>query len=365
MSRKDIFYQHLIAFQGIEGKINDTDCRFLVTENDDSKENEFDLKNIITDKSLKQGDYITIDSIIYMVIDSQKIIDSVYIKGTFREVLKVTLESTLQDVYAIVDKVKGIYNEGQQLVEVHDQYNFIIPKSQCQYTSISTQNNLIVYSGGSYDAISIDDSKEGILIITGRFNSVHNPHNYAIKLSETTKTLVETEIYTIVASTTDNGIIVENPNIIYTSSDESIATVNNGVVTAVTRGNCIITATLGNASATLSLVVNAKPVEPVISYTYTFSQSIIALKTYMTTTLTTAKSIGGVADTSLYIDYSFDANAQALINSGKIVVTRKSDSSISIKNASVSTVTNIYLTVVDHASGNKILDFQKITVTGI
>lgn len=96
MSRKDIFYQHLIAFQGIDGKINDNDCRFLVTENDDSKENEFDLKNIITDKSLKKGDYITIDSIIYMVIDTQKVIDSSYIKGTIREALKITLESTLQ-----------------------------------------------------------------------------------------------------------------------------------------------------------------------------------------------------------------------------------------------------------------------------
>ncbi|MCI1478209.1 MAG: Ig-like domain-containing protein [Clostridium beijerinckii] len=364
MSRKDIFYQHLIAFQGIDGKINDTDCRFLVTENDDSKENEFDLKNIITDKSLKQGDYITIDSIIYMVIDSQKIIDSVYIKGTFREVLKVTLESTLQDVYAIVDKVKGIYNEGQQLVEVHDQYNFIIPKSQCQYTSISTQNNLIVYSGGSYDAISIDDSKEGILIITGRFNSVYNPHTYAIKLSETTKTLVETEIYTIVASITDNGIIVENPNIIYTSSDESIATVNNGLVTAITRGNCIITATLGNASATLSLVVNAKPVEPVIGYTYAFSQSITALKTYMTTTLTTNKLVDGVADSTLKINYIFDSVGQNLINQGKVVIAVASDSSIKIKNASVSEVTTIHLTVTDRANTNIIVDTD-IVLTGM
>lgn len=115
----------------------------------------------------------------------------------------------------------------------------------------------------------------------------------------------------------------------------------------------------------MSLVVNAKPVEPVISYTYTFSQSITELKTYMATTLTTAKSVGGVADTSLYIDYSFDINTQELINSGKIVVTRKSDSSISIKNASVSTVVNIYLTVVDHANGTKILDSQKITLTGM
>lgn len=195
MSRKDIFYQHLIAFQGIDGKINDNDCRFLVTENDDSKENEFDLKNIITDKSLKKGDYITIDSIIYMVIDTQKVIDSSYIKGTIREALKITLESTLQDIHAVVDKVKGVYTQGQQLVEVHDQYNFIIPKSSCSYTSATPQNNLIIYSGGSYDAISIDDSKEGILIITGRFNSICVPHIYTITLNSSGESLVETDTF--------------------------------------------------------------------------------------------------------------------------------------------------------------------------
>lgn len=365
MSRKDVLYQHMIAFRGVDGKINDIDCRFLLAEEEDKDQNYYDLKCIITDQPIIQGDYITIDGQLFMIMDTKKVNESMYTKGVFRKVLKITLQSNLKDVYAVVDKVTGVFSQGAEITEVHDEYSFVIPKSVTNMTSATPSNNAIIYAGASYDAISIDDSKEGLLIITGRFNSVYNPHTYAIKLSETTKTLVETEIYTIVASATDNGIIVENPNVIYTSSDESIATVNNGLVTAITKGNCIITATLGNASATLSLVVNAKPVEPVISYTYTFSQSITALKTYMTTTLTTAKSVGGVGDTSLYIDYSFDANAQALINSGKIVVTRKSNSSISIKNVSVNTVINIYLTVIDSVDSAKIIDNLAITLTGM
>jgi hypothetical protein len=35
ISRKDIMYQHMIAFQGIDGKINDADYRFLLTEEED------------------------------------------------------------------------------------------------------------------------------------------------------------------------------------------------------------------------------------------------------------------------------------------------------------------------------------------
>lgn len=364
ISRKDIMYQHMMAFKGVYGKINDIDCRFLLAEEEDNDQNYYDLKCIITDQPIIQGDYITVDDQLFMIMDTKKVNESTYTKGVFRKVLKISLQSNLKDVYAVVDKVKGVYAQGQEITEVHDEYRFIVPKNSCNYTSISVQNNLIVYSGGSYDAISIDDSKEGILIITGRFNSVYNPHTYAIKLSETTKALVETEIYTIVVSTTDNGIIVENPNIIYTSSDESIATVNNGLVTAITRGNCIITATLGNASATLSLVVNAKPVEPVIGYTYAFSQSITALKTYMTTTLTTNKLVDGVVDSTLKINYIFDSVGQNLINQGKVVIAVASDSSIKIKNASVSAVTTIHLTVTDRANTNIIVDTD-IILTGM
>lgn len=301
-----------------------------------------------------------------MVIDTQKVIDSSYIKGTIREALKITLESTLQDIHAVVDKVKGVYTQGQQLVEVHDQYNFIIPKSSCSYTSATPQNNLIIYSGGSYDAISIDDSKEGILIITGRFNSICVPHIYTITLNSSGESLVETDTFQIVASCTDNSVVVENPTIIYTSSDEAIATVNSaGLVTCFSAGSVTISCNYKNVSVDLAITVEEKTVETVISYNYAFSQSITQLKTYMTTTLTTFKYLDGVVAPTLHIDYSFDANTQALINSGKIVVTRKSDSSISIKNASVSTVTNIYLTVIDTETGTKILDNKAIVLAGM
>ena len=366
ITRKDITYQHLINFQGINGKINDTECRFLITEEEDYKENKYDLKNIITDQPIKQGDYITIDDALFMIVDTQKIINSTYTKGTFREVLKITLEANSKDVYAVVDKVKGVYTQGQEITEVHDQYSFIIPKSVCDYTSLSVGTNLIAYAGGSYDIISIDDSKEGILTITGRFDSIYIPHVYTITLNSSSETLVETDTFQIFASCTDNSVAVENPTIIYTSSDTDVATVSStGVVSCVGVGSTTISCNFNNVSVDLTIVVEAKPVEPVISYTYAFSQSITQLKTYMTTTLTTTKTVGGVSDLTLYIDYSFDTNTQSLISSGKIVVTRKSDSSITIKNSSVSTLTNIYLTVSDQANSTKILDAQQITLTGM
>lgn len=366
ITRKDITYQHLIAFSGIDGKINDAECRFLITEEEDYKENKYDLKNVITDQPIKQGDYVTIDNTVFMIVDTKKVIGSMYTAGTFREVLKITIQSSLKDVYAVVDKVKGVYTQGTEITEVHDEYTFIIPKSVTNMTSATPSNNTIIYAGGSYNAISIDDSKEGILTVTGRFDSVYVPHIYTITLNSNNKTLVETDTYQIVASCSDNGETVTSPIVIYTSSNEAIATVDTtGVVNCIGVGSAAITCTYNNVSVDLTIVVEEKPVEPVISYTYAFSQSITQLKTYMTTTLTTSKIVGGVADSTLYIDYLFDTNTQALISSGKVVVTRKSDSSISIKNSSVSTLTNIYLTVSDQANSTKILDALKITLTGI
>ncbi len=190
-------------------------------------------------------------------------------------------------------------------------------------------------------------------------------HSYAISLNSNNQTLIETETYKIVPNVTDKGVVIANPKVTYTSSDENIAKVDStGLVTALSVGNCTVTCSIGTVSSILNLNVNEKPISPVVSYSTNWSQGT-SIKQFVTSTLSCVKTISGVADSTLHIDYSFDTNTQTLISSGKIVVTRKSDSSISIKNVSVNTVTNIYLTVTDSINNTKILDNQQITLTGM
>lgn len=358
MNRKDIIYQHMIAFSGTDGLINDTSCKFLITEEKDSNENGYDLKNIISDQPLKQGDYITIDNILHMIIDIKKVTNSSYTFGTFRKALKITLESNLKDVYAIVDKVKGVYAQGQQITEVHDEYTFVVPKSVCNYTSLNIGTNMIVYAGGSYDIISIDDSKEGILTITGRFNNIYNPHVYTITLNEVSKTIVESENYTILATCTDNGVLVPSPSLAYVSNDTNIATVDlSGIISALKAGTCNITVNYQNVSATIALKVNVKPVTPVISYTENWSQTT-SIKQYVTSTYTVTRSTNGVIENPL-IDYVLDSAGIAL--GSKITVTRKADNSFSVKNNTITSTTTCHVSITDHASGyviaNQLLTF--------
>jgi hypothetical protein len=357
----DSCYKKAIQDYGVIVTIGENQTKVLIREVSDTYG--IDYKKIISSASVTQGDYVYINGVQFLIVDAEEqYSQSTYNVGVFRKTQEILLGSNYKPVQSIVDRDKITLVDGTYLQEVHDQYTFIIPK----LGNKTGVGNTLVYDLGIYNIISIDSSRDGLYYITGKYSSVYVPHTYTISLSESTKTLVKGETYQIVATACDNNTVVSNPTIIYTSSNPNIVAVDStGVVTGTLVGSATITCTYNNVRADLAITVEAKPVEPVVSYTTNWSQSITQLRTYMTTTLTTNKLVDGVADSTLYISYSFDSNAQSLINQGKIVVTRKSNSSISIKNASISTTTNIYLTVTDNANSTKILDAQQITLMGM
>jgi hypothetical protein len=215
-----------------------------------------------------------------------------------------------------------------------------------------TTDNLFTWTLGK-DSINseVDD------VINGICDAFE--HNYTISLSSNSESIVETSTYQINAIVKDNNTVISNPKIIYKSSDETIATVNNGLITGLKQGSCVITCSIGNVSADLDLTVTAKTVTPVISYGYSFSQST-SIKQYVTSILTCTKTVDSVS-TPLNISCTWDSVGQSLISTNKIVITTKSSSSIGIKNALIATSTVAYLTVTDTDTGTKILDNQAIT----
>lgn len=86
-----------------------------------------------------------------------------------------------------------------------------------------------------------------------------------ITLDQTTLTFDDATTQTLVATleptyTTDT--------VVWSSDDEDVATVSNGVVTPIAKGSCTITATAGSVSATCAVTVN---VEEIVTYTITRS----------------------------------------------------------------------------------------------
>ncbi|NSB17423.1 hypothetical protein [Clostridium beijerinckii] len=354
----DMMYGQLISMNGLDALVDGKTARVLISET--SKD------EIVTDQPLHEGSLIKINEDNYLIISmSEQFNQGIYKIGQFEKTLPILLGSSYKPLNAVVKKYRGEFVDGTYINEVHDQYTFKISKADSNMNSQSIGNDLIVYDGGLYNILSIDNTHDGILILTGKYDTVYVPHTYTMTLNSTAETLVQGDTFQIVITATDNGTVVSNPQLTFVSSDESIATVSNGLVSVIGVGNCTISVSFNNVSAELTIIAEEKPVEPVISYSYSFSQSITALKTYMTTTLSCFKYLDSVQDSSLKISYSWDSTTQSLISSGKIVVTVKSDSSISIKNASITSTTYAYLTVIDTITQTKILDAVKITLTGM
>lgn len=74
----------------------------------------------------------------------------------------------------------------------------------------------------------------------------------AISLDKNTITIVSFDPITLIATVEPSDT---SEDIVWTSSDNQIATVNNGVVTPITDGNCTITVTSGDYSASCAITV--------------------------------------------------------------------------------------------------------------
>lgn len=80
-----------------------------------------------------------------------------------------------------------------------------------------------------------------------------------VSLDKSTLTLAEWESATLVAEKTGT-----NEAIVWSSANESVATVENGKVTALSVGETTITASIGETSDSCKVIVEASTVEPVI-----------------------------------------------------------------------------------------------------
>ncbi|NRT88869.1 hypothetical protein [Clostridium beijerinckii] len=353
----DSSYKKAIEMCGVTATINNTDTKILIKEASD--EYGIDYKKIISSTLFNQGNYVFVNSVQFLVVDvEEQLSQSIYNVGTFRKTQEILLGSNYKPVQSIVDRDKITLVDGTYLQEVHDQYTFIIPKLENK----AGVGNTLVYDLGIYNIISIDSSRDGLYYITGKYSSVYTPHTYAITLNSNSQTLKETETYTIAPTCTDNGVVVTSPTVIYTSSDTNIATVSStGVVRCLGVGSATINCNYYNVSVDLTITVEEKPVEPVVSYVENWSQTT-TIKQYVTSTYTVTRTTDSVVETPL-IDYVFDSAGQALISSSKIVVTRKNDNSFSVKNSTITTTTTCYVNIIDHSSGhvieNQLLTFVK------
>lgn len=123
----------------------------------------------------------------------------------------------------------------------------------------------------------------------------------SISLSADTLSINGDTPQTLVATTVPTGSTV-----VWSSSDDTIATVTNGVVTGVSNGNCTITASAGNKSATCAVTVTGFATLESISAVYTQSgtvydtDSLDSLKSDLVVTATYSDSTTATVPSTAY-----------------------------------------------------------------
>ena len=99
----------------------------------------------------------------------------------------------------------------------------------------------------------------------------------AVELNKTELALDIQEVEQLIATVSPDN--ATDPSVTWTSSDEAVATVSDGFVTAVATGTATITAKAGEKSATCAITVAAAPVPEVkLTSTYTLAAKVAHLE---------------------------------------------------------------------------------------
>ena len=203
----------------------------------------------------KQTEPLGIGSVIVMkgqpyVIISDKDFDES--NAVYSAIAKKT-NVTINGIPFVVDT--ATYGESQGTIFTQVDGDIIIYTGFNTITSKIKVNDHINAFGNSYDVIN-KFVKENILYIHLK-QTTSMPDNYKIVYNGVTSfDLKESTTYQLSYTVTNNGSVVENPTITYSSSDETIATVDsNGLMTMLKEGSVNITATCNDASVTTTMTI--------------------------------------------------------------------------------------------------------------
>lgn len=120
---------------------------------------------------------------------------------------------------------------------------FYVTNQPFKITGIDKSQSGIIKLNCSLDLISADDDVENNIVDRWKYETVHT-YTLTIDNGDTANVLLN-DVLPLNVTATDNGATVENPVIIFTSSDSNIASVDNsGQVMGISLGQAVITAKL-------------------------------------------------------------------------------------------------------------------------
>lgn len=239
-------------------------------------------------------------------------------KNHFYKVLSV--DNTKNDIYILYCEV-DLNKVPVFTLSVNPELNLKVGNSETLIVvayrdNVVIDNPVITYKSSDNTIASIDNLgnvtalREGVCNIEVKFNEIVTKVSVKIlervsklELNSYSLDLTKNDTYKINATCTIDDLPDESPTLIYSSSNNEVATVDGeGNITAIGIGNCIIYVRYNNVIKEIS-IVSKEVVVPV--YSISSSLNTFDIRQYSASTFTVLKN--GVADTDTWtitIDYN-------------------------------------------------------------
>ena len=229
-------------------KINDVDRDVRIVEESAIIKNP-NKKRLLCypDETISVGDIILWDSENWICTetDTTSQVSDVGIISKCNNVINIHKNNTSYQIPCTISKSLSLNTEDNQYIETVDNSLFLTVSN----TSITQQINVNdIYRIGKYNyqisSVPDDISQQGLLIFKMKYSEVEQEeHVYTLTiLNNDNLQIAQSQSLIINSQLTDNGEIVDSPVLIYSSSDESIATISNtGEVTVLSTGTVTFT----------------------------------------------------------------------------------------------------------------------------
>lgn len=247
--------------------------------------NSYDDKIIYADVDIEQGDILELEGNKYIVISDRENINNVYSKFVIRKLyktIKVYIGNELKEISCFIETgtqsvvnddiifpdgaIKLTVQENSITNNIGYDKRFITMNNVYKVVGFTSQYTGLKYIYAEKDVFTDLDDRENQIADYWKYNS---KHSYAMVAEPTQTTLNEGDTLQLELSITDNSSPVENPTLIYTSNDETIATVSEtGLITAMLEGATTITVKFIGDGVELTKTVNVEVQKPLEVHNY-------------------------------------------------------------------------------------------------
>jgi len=267
------FYkQGIINGESIDVRIVENEIS--TTTNEGKSDNQKQLL-LLPDTVVKIGDIINIENENWLVIDfnNNEIFPEAKVNICHTSLKYLNEKGVIIQTYGFVS-TKNISNDVSEnrYIIVPDGYLKYVVQSNADTVKIIRDKRFLL-NDSAWRVTFVDRiTQQGLIYLTlkeeeinetndniqlGIADYYNNLHGYFIAiLNGTTISLDTTQTLQINVQVLDNGFIMDNPSIVYSSSDTDIAIVSSsGLINCNAVGNCIITAMCNNVSDNIELNV--------------------------------------------------------------------------------------------------------------